>query len=729
MTLASPHTLSRRGAVAALALAGGGLVLGVPLARAQAQKKNFGPGGPAEAFQYWLAIDSGGIVTVGVHLAEMGQGVTTALPQLVAEELNVPWADVRFTFPPNGKVYYNRGYGPFQESTGGSSTIRGQFQMFREIGATAREMLKAAAAQEWKVSVAEVTADQGRVVHAASGRSLGYGALAEAASRMAPPTDVPLKPKEQWTLLGKPLPRLDTSAKVDGSAQFGTDVMLQGMLVGAIRMCPVFTGKLKSVDPAPALAVNGVAQVVTLDNAVVVLGSGYWPAHKGLQALAPEWDLGPRAGYDMAALKADLDAGVNNPTAPILHSKGDVDGALQSAKTKLTFDYDAPYLAHACMEPMNATAFVRAGAIDIWMPGQSHTNVIDGVAAALQVDASIIRVHRTFMGGGFGRRGEADVAVQAALVSKAVGVPVKLIWSREEDIRHDYYRPAAKMRFTVALDEAGLPTAMDIASACPSMALRRFPRSVKDGKDMSHVSGIAESPYAVAALRMRSAIVDNGVPVGYWRAVNHSQNLFFRESVINDLAMRAGADPIAYRRKLLADQPRFLALLDAIEDLSDYKTPLTAKPGVRRARGMALNNSHGSLCAQVAEVSVVADNAFTVDRVSCVIDVGVVVNSGIVAAQMESSILDGLSAALFGEITLAHGAAVEGNFDRVRFLKLAEAPDVHVVVREWPGANPGGVGEPGLPPIAPAVTDALARATGQRLRALPIVKQTAGFSV
>jgi isoquinoline 1-oxidoreductase beta subunit len=722
-------TLARRSAIAAIAAVGGGVLLGVRGAEAQAEKKDFGPGGPAEAFRYWLKIDRDGAVTVGVHVAEMGQGVTTALPQLVAEELEVPWEAVRFVFTPNGKIYYNRGYGPYQEGTGGSSSIRGQFQMFREIGATAREMLKAAAAQAWKVPVAEVRAARGRVIHDGSGRALGYGELAEAASRLPPPADIALKPKEQWTLLGKPLPRLDTPAKVDGSAQFGTDVMLQGMVVGAIRMCPVFTGTLKSVDPAPALAVKGVAQVVTLDNAVVVLGSGYWPAHKGLQALSPEWNLGPRARYDMAALDADLAAGVADTAAPILIDKGDIAAAFKTAAAHVTFEYAAPYLAHACMEPMNATAFVRAGAIDIWMPGQGHTTVVEGVAATLGVDPAIIRVHRTFMGGGFGRRGEADVAVQAALVSSKVGVPVKLIWSREEDIRHDFYRPAARMRVTAALDDRNMPTAIDIAMACPSMALRRFPNAVKDGKDMSHVSGLAEWPYATPALRMRSAIVDNGVPVGYWRSVNHSQNLFFRESVINELAARAGADPIVYRRALLADQPRLLALLDALEDLSDYRAPLAAMPGARRARGVALNNSHGSLVAQVAEVSVAADNSFTVDRVCCVIDVGVIVNSGIVAAQMESSILDGLSAALFGEITLKDGATVEGNFDRVRFLRIAEAPEIVVDVRDWPGAGPGGVGEPGLPPIAPAVTDALARATGTRLRNLPIIRQSTGFSV
>jgi len=720
--------MSRRFAVTVLAAVGGAVILGVPFASAQQAKKDFGPGGPDEAFKVWLKIGADNSVTVAVHLAEMGQGITTALPQLVAEELGAAWSDMRFEFPPNGKIYYNRGYGGFTEGTGGSASIRGQYTMFREIGAVAREMFKAAAAKRLNVPAAELSAENTRIVHAKSGKSLTLGELAADAARQPVPANVVLKDKSAWTLLGQPLSRLDTPAKVDGSAGFGVDADVPGALTAAIMAAPVFTARLKSVDPEPALKVPGVVQVVQLDNAVAVVAEGYWAAQKGLKTLQPEWTATPRRNYNMADLTADLDAGLNRADAPVLQPVGDVDAAMTGAVQKATYEYAVPYLAHACMEPMNATAHVQKDKVEIWVPGQGHTQVVDGVAKALGIDPLSIRVHRTFLGGGFGRRGEDDVAVQAALIARQVGRPVKLIWSREEDIRHDFYRPAAKMRITAALDANGLPTALDIVNACPSISARRFPAAIKDGKDPSSLAGFGDSPYAIANSRMKYALVDNGIPVGYWRAVNHTQNVFFREALLNDLAAKAGRDPIAFRRALLKDQPRYLAVLDAVEKLSDYAAPLAAGPaGAKRGRGFALSNSHGAIAAQVVDVTVAADQSITVDRVSCVIDVGVIVNRGIVEAQMESSILDGLSAAMFGGMTPKDGGMAEGNFNEVRFMRLSEAPELRIDVREWPDTAPGGVGEPGLPPAAPALVDALAKATGVRLRALPVVKQ--GFSV
>lgn len=725
-SIVSPQ-LSRRNVVTAIALGGGALLLGVPFAQAQQAKRDFGPGGPSEAFKYWLKVGADNTVTVSVHLAEMGQGITTALPQLVAEELGAAWSDMRFEFPPNGQVYYNRGYGNMTEGTGGSASIRGQFTMFREIGATAREMFKSAAASQWKVPAAEIVIENTRVLHKGSGRSATLGELAASASKQSVPASIALRPKSEWTLLGAPLARLDTPAKVDGSATYGTDVVVPGMLYAAIQQAPVYTAQLRSVDAAPAMAIAGVKRVVSLPDAVVVVADSTWTAQKALKTLQPVWDVPARAGYNATDLFKDFDAGLARKDLPVLKADGDVDAELKSPGQKISCDFTAPYLAHACMEPMNATAHVQASKTEVWIPGQGHTAVVDGVSKALGIAPNTIRVHRTFLGGGFGRRGEDDVAIQAALVSREVGAPVKLMWSREEDIRHDFYRPAARMRITAVVDQSGKPTAFDMTNVCNSISQRRFPEAVKDGKDMSVMAGFNDSPYAIANTRMRYALLDNGIPVGFWRAVHHTQNVFFREAMLNELAARAKADPIAFRRALLVGNARYLAVLDEIEKLSGYSEPLTAKPGVRRGRGFALSNSHGSICAQVVDVSVSADNAISVDQVSCVIDTGVIVNRGIVEAQMESSIMDGLSSAMFGSMTPKDGGMAEGNFNEVRLMKLAETPVFRVLVKDWPDAPPGGVGEPGVPPTPPALVDALAKATGLRLRALPIVKQ--GFSV
>lgn len=720
--------LSRRHAISALALVGGGAAFGVPFSQAQTPaKKDFGPGGPDEAFKYWLAVGADNTVTVNVHQAEMGQGVATALVQLVAEELGAAWTDMRFAFAPNGRVYYNRGYANKAESTGGSTSIRGQFDMFREIGATARVMFVSAAAAKWKVPATDLSVADGVVRHAKTNRSLRFADLAAAAAKQTPPTEVDLKPLTEWRILGRSVARLDTPAKVDGSAGFGVDVSLPDMAVATIQACPVYGGRLKAVDPAPALKIAGVEKVVKLDNAVAVVASGYWPALKGLKALSPEWDMPSRAHYGVGELNADLDTGLNRADAPELQSKGDVEAGLNAAAARDVFEYGAPYLTHACMEPMNATAHVRKDRIDIWIPNQGHTTLVAGLSKALNVDPATVHVHRTFLGGGFGRRGEADFGTQAALISRDVGRPVKLIWSREEDIRQDFYRPAAKARFKVGLDDKGLIRAWDILTAAPSISKRRFPEMIKDGKDMTHLAAFADQPYNIPDVRVRYALVENGIPVGYWRSVHHSQNTFFRESLINELAARAKKDGLAYRRALFAGNDRWLALLDAAAKLSDFDAPLAPGPaGTRRGRGVAVGASHGSICAQVADVTVARDDSFTVDRFTCVIDVGTIVNPGIVEAQMESSIFDGLAMAAYGGMTPRDGGMAEGNFNEVRFLKLADAPELRVQVKGWPETAPGGVGEPAVPPVAPALTDALARATGVRIRALPIVKQGLG---
>jgi isoquinoline 1-oxidoreductase beta subunit len=721
LIVAQANSLSRRNFIGAAV--GGAFVLGVPALGVAQAVKDFGPGGVSDAFSRWVRIDADGTVTVTVHMVEMGQGVTTLLPSLVAEELEVDLAQVRFMLAPNGPAYYNRGYGGGQESTGGSASTRGHWVMFREIGAVAREMLKTAAAQRLNVPASELTAEKGRILHAATGRAVGYGELAAAAAKLPVPPVPPLKDPSSWRILGQKFGRLDVPAKVDGSAQFGADVVRPNMLVATIRACPAFGGKLKHVDGSPALKIPGVVQVVTLDNAVAVLANGYWPALKGLEALTPDWDMGPRGWYDDAALAADLTTHLER--AVFVRGEAALDEKLKGAAGQVTAEYTAPLLPHLCMEPMNATAEVtfvgdRADSVEIWLPGQTATTVYAAVNQALGISADKVRIHRTFLGGGFGRRGESDVALQAVLLAHAARRPVKLIWSREEDVRHDFYRPATRTRFVGAVDAQGTLTALDIVSAAPSISARRFPATIKEGKDVGTASGYGDMPYAFP-YRLRNAIVDNGVPVGYWRAVHHTQNVFFRESFIDELAARAGVDGVSYRRRLLKDNPRALAALDALEKLAE-------PPAAGVFRGVALNTSHDAICAQAVDL-VAAPDGLKVVRMSTAIDVGVALNPDIITAQMESSMIDALSATLFGGVSLKDGGVVEGNFDRLRVLRLAEAPELRVTILETPGAPIGGTGEPGMPAIPPALTAAIFQATGQRLRGLPVQSQGLAFSV
>lgn len=711
--------VGRRSALKVMALAGGGLVLGVPRPKAQADfDPATWPGKPSDAFEYWIEIASDNTITVFIHLAEMGQGVTTSVAMLVAEELEADWKDIRVQFAPSGPAYYNRGYGGPLESTGSSASIKGAFGHSRQVGANAREMLRLAAAQAWGVPVPETRAALSYIHHDATGRAESFGGLAEAAAQQTPPSDILLKPKSDWSIVGKPQQRLDTPSKVDGSAIFGADVQFDGLLTAAIRHCPSYDGNLVSVDPAPALALNGVEHVITLDNAVAVLANGYWQAQKGLEALDPIWDLGPRSEYDMAALENDLENGINRTDLSVVREDGDIDAALDYADSVYEQTFSAPYLAHVCMEPMNATAWVRDDGVEIWMPGQGHSLVVDDVSALLGVEKETVRVHRTFLGGGFGRRGEADLPVQAAYLSKeSGGRPVKLIWSREEDVRRDFFRPAARVRIQAALGEDGLPIGLDVVGAVPSINKRRFPNFIKDNLDPGAFSGFLDTPYSLDHHRIRYAMVENGVPVGYWRAVSHSQNVFFMEAMVNELAERVGMTGLDYRRAWLADNPRILAVLNAVEEMSGYGG--SAEPGI--SKGIALNASHNTICAHVVHISSGGGADFQVERIDCVIDPGVAVNPDGVVAQVESQALDGLSNALFGKINFKNGGAADSNFDTVRMLRIAEAPIVNVRILEWESASPGGMGEPALPSIAPALTDAIYQATGRRIRSLPVV--------
>ena len=706
---------SRRRFLQSGAAAAGGLVLGFHLpAGGRLARAAEGEA----AINAWLRIAPDDIITVTVAHSEMGQGVYTSLPMLVAEELEVDWTKVRAEFAPADQVYRNRLFGI--QATGGSTSIRSSFDHLRQAGATAREMLRRAAAEAWGVPVEACRAQAGRVVHEASGRAAGYGALAGAAAKLEPPAEVPLKKPGDWGLIGTAVARLDVPAKVDGSAGFGIDVKLPGMLIATVLASPVFGGRLKSVDETPALVVKGVRAVVPLESAVAVVAEGYWPALKGLEALAPVWDEGPHAAMSDATIRAELSAALKQDGA-VAHNEGDATAALAGADRRLEAAYEVPYLAYATMEPMNATARVTDTGVEVWAPTQGQGPIQHAVAGLLGIAPAQVNVHTTFLGGGFGRRFETDFVVQAVLVSKAVGAPVKLVWSREEDMRQDFYRPAAMARLRAGLNATGEPVAWHVRLAAPSIMSRALPDYVKDGIDPSSVEGAADSPYAFANQRVEYAMRHFGVPVGFWRSVGNSQNAFFVESFLDELAHAADRDPLAYRLGLLGDHPRHRKVLETAAQAAGWGR--AAPEG--RFRGIALHESFGSIAAEVAEISVAKGREIKLHRMTCAIDCGRTINPDTVVAQMESGIVYGLTAALFGRITIAAGRVQEGNFDSYPMLDLAQMPEVEVRIVES-GAALGGVGEPGTPPAAPALANALFAATGKRIRSLPLSRH--GFS-
>ncbi|MBI1722541.1 MAG: xanthine dehydrogenase family protein molybdopterin-binding subunit [Gemmatimonadetes bacterium] len=708
--MSTPGALSRRDffRVGAVAAAGSGLVLGVSLPHRHAPFSSPGTFAP-NAF---VRIGTDGAVTVMVGYSEMGQGIMTAVPMLVAEELEVDWTTVRFESAPSERAYYNPLFG--MQGTGGSTTVRASWEPMRRAGAVAREMLIAAAAQAWGVDRATCRAENGTVVHASSGRRLTYGELATAAAAVPVPENVPLKPSSAWRVIGRPMKRLDAPLKVTGRAEFGIDVRLPGLLVAVVARCPVFGGRVRSFNAARARALPGVRHVVQISSGVAVVAQGYWQAKKGRDALGVTWDEGANANVSSAGitqLYADL---ARNPGAVARH-EGDAAAALASAARRVEATYEVPYLAHATMEPMNCTAHVRRDGCDIWAPTQFQTASQGKAAEITGLRPETIAVHTTMLGGGFGRRAELDFVSDAVETSKAVGAPVKVIYSREDDIQHDYYRPATYNSLAGALDDGGWPVAWTHRIVGPSIFSRIFPQFVRNGIDDSSVEGAANLPYAIPNILVDYVMRETGVPVGFWRSVGNSQNAFIKESFLDELAAAGGKDPVELRRRLLANQPRHLGVLELAASRAGWGSPLPAG----RARGIAVHESFGSYVAEVAEVSVAADGTPTVHRVVCAVDCGTVVNPLTVEAQMESGIVYGLSAALHGEITIDRGRVVQSNFHDYAPLRMSEVPRVEVHIVPSTEA-PGGVGEPGTPPIAPAVCNAIFSATGRRIRRLPI---------
>jgi isoquinoline 1-oxidoreductase beta subunit len=716
MAMTHMPQISRRSFIASVAALGGGMALGFHLPA--------GPGSaeaaanPAEV-NAWVVIQPDDTVIIRVARSEMGQGITTALPMLVAEDLGCDWSKVRAEFPaPEENVRRKRAWG--EMSTGGSRSVRTSQEYLRKAGAAAREMLVAAAAAQWNVPAAECQAAKSVVTHKQSGRNLRYGEVAEAAAKLPPPAEPKLKDPKDWTLLGTPQKRFDTADKVTGKPIFGIDVRVPNMLYAAIVQCPVFGGTPKSYDEAKIRGLKGVRQVVQLPNAVAVVAASWWQAKKAADTLPVTWDEGQNGKVSSTGIAEVLRAGLAAPEAAVVRKDGDVDAALAAAAKRIAAEYGAPFLSHATMEPQNCTAYVTPDKVEIWVPTQSGEGALAAAAAAAEVAPERVIVHKTTLGGGFGRRGAVqDFVHQAVLVAKAVGQPVKLLWTREEDIRHDFYRPVAMARFTAGLDASGMPVAWRVRVTGPSIIANLFPQRLTDGVDRSFANGFTEEmAYEVPNYEVGYAMRTTHVPVGFWRSVNHSQNGFFRECFVDEMAHATGQDPYQFRRKLLSKDPPRLAVLDAAAQKAGWDRPVPQ--GV--SRGIALVEAYGSLCAQVAEASVGDKGEVRVHRVVAAIDTGHVVNPAILQSQVESAIVYGLSATLYGAITIENGRVQQGNFDDYEMLRIADMPVVETALVPS-GGFWGGGGEPGVPPLAPALCNAIFAATGKRIRSLPLKGQ------
>lgn len=703
-----------------ISAAAGGMLIGLG-STARARGEAFGDEiADHDIFTAWVQISRDNIVTLTAHHSEMGQGSSTALPMLIAEELDVPFENVRWRMAPNGKVWRNRGFGSGQQNTGGSTSTWGSFMHLREAGAMAREMLVEAAAARWGVPAGEITARQGVLTHNPSGNTLTYGDVAEDAAALAPPEAVALRdPADSW-LLGTAPARLDVPEKCDGTAIFGTDVVRPNMAVASVRACPAFTGTLKGVDPAPALAIRGVIDVVTTDNAVIVVADNWWQANKGVQALSPEWDI-PQTLND-SDIEDTLKQGISEDTN-IAVDRGDAATALESAQTVLDVEYRVPYMAHITMEPMNATVDPTGDVIEVWAPTQNQSATAM-TAAEIFGDGRPVRVHTTYLGGGFGRRARPDYVGQAAEAAKQLGRPVKLIWSREEDFTHDFYRPAVAMHTRLGLDDQGKPVAMYGRLANQSLLTTFNPRFLRNGVDMSSTEGFAAGPYTdvIENVKVSSTNSDLPVPIGFWRSVGYTQTGFFMESVVDEAAHAAGRDPLEYRREWLQDSPRDLALLNRVAEMSGYGRTLPDGHAI----GLSVVPSYGSHCAIAVEVSVPEAKRLKLHKVWCAIDPGFAIHRDMIAQQMEGGIVYGFTAALFGAMSMEQGGMVEKNFDSHRMMLLSEMPPVETAILEG-GLNergvPGGIGELSTPPSFAALTNAVFAASGERIRSLPMSRQ------
>ncbi len=675
-------------------------------------------GTAANELDAWIAIDPDDSVLIRYQRSEMGQGSMTALIMCVAEELQCDWSKVRTEYASaNRSIREHNVYG--DQASVGSRTVRESHLLMQRIGANARERLIQAAAARWQVPTGECAAANSVVTHQPSGKQLRFGELVGDAAKLKLNHEPAIKEPPQYTLIGQPTKRVDVPLKVNGTAIYGIDIKVPGMLFAAIESCPVPTGKLASVDESPVQGMRGVVKVVKLPDAVAVVADRYWRAKQALAKLEPEWSTGALATTDSAQFSSTYRAVVETPGA-VARNNGDTGQAIAGAATKLDAVYEVPYLAHATMEPLNATAYWQADRLDIWVGTQMANNTLKGLAGILKLKPEQVHVHNAFLGGGFGRRGGIDEGLQAAFVSRAVGKPVKLVWSREQDMRHDRYRPMAVIKLQAGLDAGGKPVALFARTAVGSLFRGMgLGKMVKNGVEPMAIDALATNPYDIANQRIEVHLKDTHIPVSFWRSVGASQNAFFLESFIDEMAHAAGKDPVAFRRAMLGHRPDWMKVLDTLAEKSNWGTPMA--PG--KGRGIGITECFGSVVGCVAEIDLTPQGKLKVERVVYAIDCGHAVNPLTVAEQLEGGTIFGLTAALFGKISVKNGAIEQGNFDSYQMVRLAQAPRTEVHLALTGGKKWGGVGEPGTAPIAPAVANAIFAVTGKRIRRLPLMDQ------
>ena len=708
--------MKRREFLKAGAALGGGLLISLYVPEFVSAARAADPAAKPVALNAFVRIGTDETVTVISNHSEMGQGIYTSLPMLLNEELEADWARVRVESSPVDAVYNHTVFGIMM--TGGSTTTNSEYDRFRKMGAMARIMLIAAAAQSWNVDPQSCHAEKGFVVHTASGRRATYGSLAEAASAIAPPKDIPLKDPKDFTLVGKPMHRLDTPSKTNGTAQFGLDVYIPGMLTAVVARAPVFGGKVVSFNANKAKAIPGVVNVVQVPSGVAVIAKGFWPAKLGREKLEIIWNDGPGAAVSTVEMREKYSAISKTPGA-VARKVGDPTAALAGAAKTITAEYEVPYLAHCMMEPLNTVVDLHEDRCEIWTGSQFQTGDRAAAAKVAGLKPEQVTLHTTLLGGGFGRRANpaSDFVTEATEVAKAAKVPVKVVWTREDDLHGGWYRPMWYDHFAAGLDASGNPVAWTHTIVGQSILTGTMFESfgVQKGIDSSSVEGAADILYGIPNLQVDLHSPKNEVPVQWWRSVGHSHTGFSVEAFLDELAHAGGKDPYQLRRTLLAGQPRMLAVLDLAAQKANWGSALPAG----HARGIATHFSFDSYVAQVAEVSVEKDGTVRVHRVVAAVDCGRTVNPDTVKAQLEGGIIFGLTAALKTEITLEKGRVQQRNFNDYPMLRMFESPAIEVYI--VPSAeHPTGVGEPGVPPVAPAVANAIFAATGKRVRRLPI---------
>jgi isoquinoline 1-oxidoreductase subunit beta len=713
--------LNRRQFIVTTAVVAGGFALGFRIPGAAALPVGIGvqpwtkaADAVAGEVNAWIVIAADDTVTIRVAQSEMGEGIFTALPMIVAEELECDWSKVRAEYASanrslnESKVYRRMG-------TGGSNAVRSGRAYLQQAGASARERLIAAAAKGWGVPPGECRAAQGKVLHPASNRSVNFGAVAAQAATIQLAEEPAIKTPDKFRLIGTPMKRLDTPLKIDGTAIFGMDVRLPDMLYAAVATCPVFGGTVKSYDFAAIKGLRGIHSVVEIPHGLAVVADSFWRAKNALSKMPIEWDVGANGSTNSAEFRRQYRDLLTAEGAAVARKDGDTAAAMARAAKTVEAVYEFPHLAHATMEPMNCTAHVQTDRVDVWVGTQNPEHALAVASEASGVKAENVFVNNCFLGGGFGRRSLADEVGQAVTISKALGRPVKLVWTREEDIRHDFYRPQAAIRFKGGLGSDGMPVAWENRTASGSIR-RSLGDPVGNGIDRSAVEGLVNMPYKVPNVLVECALKNTHVPLGSWRSVGSSLNAMAVECFIDELAHEAGKDPYQFRRALLAGKGDWLNVLDTVALKSDWGKPLPKG----KARGIAIHESFGTIVGEVAEISLSQKGALKVERVVCAVDCGHVVNPRTVEMQMESGIVYGLTAALFGEITIKDGRVEQSNFDNYEVLRQADMPVVETHLALSGGSKWGGIGEPGTPPIAPAVCNAIFAITGKRIRALPL---------